>query len=121
MKQKIAFCAATALAGIVNGLLGTGGGIILIFAFQKIFKVTSAEEYKNIFALTIASIFPMSLLSAYLYFQGGHFSFSQLWPYVPGAVLGGITGGFLLSKIKPTLLKKIFSFIVIYAGIRMFF
>ena len=48
-------------AGFVNGLLGTGGGIIIIFILGKI---NEYNDSKDNFATAIAAILPISLVSA---------------------------------------------------------
>ncbi|MBR5514931.1 MAG: sulfite exporter TauE/SafE family protein [Clostridia bacterium] len=103
-------------AGFTNGLLGTGGGIIIIFVLNKI---NEKNDPKDNFASSIASILPMSLVSAGFYLKNSSFLLSELYPYIFPAVIGGITGAFLLCKIKTNVLKKIFACIVIYAGVNM--
>ncbi len=103
-------------AGIINGLLGTGGGILIIFASSLLFPSLSK---KDIFATSIASILPMSVVSAASYLQNGSFELKDCLIYILPAAVGGIAGAILLDKIKIPLLKKIFAAMVIWAGITM--
>lgn len=108
-------------AGFINGLLGTGGGIILILCLKYVLTFKTEEESKNLFALTIAAIFPMSIASAIIYAFHGNIVMNDLYRYLPGAVAGGLVGAFLLGKINPKLLKKLFAGLIIFVGVRMFF
>ncbi len=103
------------LGGFFNGLLGTGGGIVLVFLLSRIPSLSKTE----VFATTVFCIFLMSLLTAVLYFKEGmiDLSFSSQ-VFVPAAV-GGAAGALLLGKIKPSLLQKLFACMVLYSGIRM--
>ena len=62
---------AGALAGFLNGFLGSGGGIILIFAMTFLCRDMSAKER---FSTAVASVLPMSLVSAVVYLSNGSLS-----------------------------------------------
>lgn len=108
-KKELFFLAICALcAGLVNGFLGTGGGIILILALSRL-----ELGERDRFATVIAAILPMSLVSTLLY--GQDFGKAEKW-LLPG-IIGGVTGAFLLDKISTKLLKKLFALMVIWAGV----
>ncbi len=105
------------LAGIVNGLLGTGGGIILIFLLGKIMKNI---ERKDIFATTLTVTLVLSVVSIFVYMKKGGFYISQdSLKYVISAGIGGFIGAFLLEKLKVGFVKKLFGVLVIVAGLNM--
>ncbi len=117
----VSFIAASALlAGLVNGLFGTGGGIITVFALSHIPYFRDALSKKDIFVLTLISSAIMSLSSAYLYVRAGKSDISASLPYLLPAAAGGICGALLFGRLKTQLLSKIFSVIVIIAGITLF-
>jgi len=101
-------------AGVVNGLIGTGGGIILVLTLSKSMKNT-----KDVFATVIAAILPMSAVSAVSYAVGGNVSIGETAVYIIPAIIGGVIGAVLLDKIGVKWLKILFSGLVIYSGIRM--
>lgn len=114
-KDKLFLLLGTSLlAGITNALLGTGGGIILIYALSHVF---ADKQNRDIFALSLCAVFVMTLLSAALYGIGGRFTFSDFLPLIIPSLLGGALGSFLLSKIKGRVLKRIFSVLLIISGI----
>ena len=106
-----------ALAGGVNGLLGTGGGILLVWLFTKVIKT----DAKDAFAQSLLTVIPMSLVSGFSYLQAESFSLSQLIPYLLPAALGGVLGAWLTDRINPRFLKIIFGVLVVYSGARMIF
>lgn len=108
-----------ALSGFVNGLLGTGGGIVTVLFFTKIYAKKSPCSTKDIFAMTLVSSAIMSFSSAVFYLRGGAFSLSDAAPYILPAVVGGVLGAFLLEKLSPKFFKKLFSLLVVWAGVSM--
>ena len=116
MLKKLFLALGGVGAGFINGLLGTGGGIIIIFMLSRLFRDSDPRDN---FATAIASILPMSVVSAGFYLKGGSFAIGDVLTYILPAVIGGIIGALLLCRIKADLLKKIFACLVIYAGVSM--
>jgi len=105
-------------AGFVNGFLGTGGGIVLMAAFA-LMPPGDETALRDRFAMVIAVILPLSLISVIAY--GDAISFESAAPYLLPGVLGGITGALLLDKINPKLLKKLFAGLLLFAGVTELF
>jgi len=100
-------------AGLIGGLLGSGGGILLIFCLPLLDR---DKDKKDIFAQTIAIILPMTLFSVWMYSREGGVEWSGSLVYlIPGA-LGGLVGAHFLEKFKPGWVNKIFAVVVIVAG-----
>ena len=107
MKTLFLYIVSGFLAGFVNGLFGTGGGIILVFLFAYL----SYPAHK-IFATTNITVLFLSLVSFFFYIDEGNIS-SQFLPHILPALAGGALGSLFLAKIKGSFLKKLFSVIVI--------
>ncbi len=103
-------------AGIMNGLLGAGGGIITVFALTRIYKEKMAEK-NDVFAHALCVMLPLSLLSCALYLARGSFSTDGFGVFVLPAVLGGAIGGLLLDKLRGDVLRRLFAALVIVSGI----
>lgn len=104
------------LIGAVNGLLGAGGGMLTVPILKKMgFEQKAA--HKN----AVAVILPITLISAALYLFSSRVKISDAVPFIPAGLLGALSGTFIISRISPTLLKKIFAIFMIYSGVRMFF
>ena len=103
------------IAGMLNGFLGSGGGIILIFIMGVLMP---DREPKDVFATAVLSILPMSAVSAYFYHRGGGALAMEYAPYYASALFGGVLGAVLLDKISTTLLKTVFAALMLIAGFR---
>lgn len=116
----IPIAAAGLGAGIVNGLLGTGGGILLLWVLRRY------ERPQDAFASALVCILPLSLLSVLLYCRSGTVSLTDLvsadiLPYLLGAIPGGILGAYLLDRLKLSVVQYLFAALLIFSGWRMAF
>ncbi len=103
------------ISGFINGLLGAGGGIIIVFVLSKLLK--KQAEPRDIFANALCVMLPLSAVSCIVYYLRGQVSFGSFPPLIIPAVTGGIIGGILLGKIKSGALKKIFAILVVISGV----
>ena len=102
-------------AGFLNGLVGTGAGIV----FLILFRIFGGEISKDTFAFSMACVIPLSAFSLFTYRMPADFSTMTLIVTFLTAAIGGTCGAFLQQKLKIGLLKKIFAVLVIYSGINM--
>lgn len=104
-------------AGVVNGLLGTGGGIILTYLYRKILT----DDPKAPYFSAMLSILPISFISLFTYdspyLRDTNLLVSLMFP----SALGGIAGALLSERAKARFLEKLFAAVVIFAGVRMLF
>jgi uncharacterized membrane protein YfcA len=108
-----------ALAGTVNGLLGAGGGIIITYFLSRILTKDQKNE-NGVFANAVATMLPISIVSLLIYITKGYIKVNaSLLTLVPSALIGGILGAFLLTKLHLKTVKIIFSFLVVISGIMM--
>ncbi len=101
-------------AGFINGLLGSGGGMIAVPALKS-----QGLDPQKAHATSIAVIFPMSILSAGIYLFRGDVTLSDALPYLPAGAVGALIGALLLRRIPDKLLRKIFGAFAIWAGLRL--
>ncbi len=104
--------------GLANGLLGAGGGIIMTFVLEAVMSENEMAR-RDIFANVIAAALPISLFSTIIYGVRGDLSLHKFENFVIPAICGGLVGAYLLSKISPIWLKRIFALLVIWSGIYM--
>lgn len=102
-------------AGFLNGLTGTGAGIV----FWLLFRIFYGEITKDTFAFSMSCVLPLSAFSLLTYPMPRDFSLNTLFVILITAALGGIIGALLQEKLKIGLLKKIFACLVIYSGISL--
>ena len=105
---------AGALAGIVNGLFGGGGGIPLLVLLTKWAKL----EEKDAFATCVAVILPLCVVSAAVWFLRGGFALSHALPYLAGGLVGGVVGGRLFRDVPNVWLRRIFALFLLYGAWR---
>lgn len=103
------------LAGGVNGLLGTAGGIIFVYMLT----VLTDNDTKDNFATTICATLPISAVSAFVYFKNSKIDFAMIGKVALPAILGGFLGAVVVDKINTKWLNVIFAVLVIYCGIKM--
>lgn len=108
--------AAGAAAGVVNGLLGAGGGIIIVFVVTHLLSDKLADK-KDVFSMALCIMLPISLLSYITYSMRGHVSAEGFEVFILPAVLGGALGGLLLGKLKATFMRRLFATLVVISGI----
>lgn len=101
-------------AGLINGLLGTGGGMVAVPALER-----GGMQPRQAHSSSIAVILPLSAVSAWLYLSGGHVSVQDALPYIPGGIAGALIGGWLMRSISPELLRRVFGGFALWAGLRL--
>ena len=103
-------------AGFLNGLLGAGGGIVIVFGLGALLG-KQLEDPRTVYATAIAVMLPLSAFSAWQYFQNGHLTEGNLGLLVLPALAGGAVGAWLLRRLTPNLLARIFAAVVLISGI----
>ena len=117
MKPASRFALTGGLTGLLNGIFGAGGGLLAVPMLQK-----SGLPPKKAHATSIAVTLPLSLFSALLLFFGG--VRAELWDVLlacAAGLPGAYTGSRLLSRINPSLLKRIFGGVMVVSAVRLFF
>ncbi len=102
------------LIGFVNSLLGAGGGMIAVPLLNNL-----GLDEKASHASAVAVILPLTIISAVIYLIKDYVNLADAVWFLPTGVLGAFIGSFLLKKISPLILKKIFAIFMLYAGIRL--
>ena len=136
--RALLFCFGGLLAGICNGLLGTGGGILIVGVLRLERRLRSSDRPslsgrkrdavgnspKDDYVTALCCMLPLSLLSSILCLRASAFSgvpFSSALPYLLGAVPGGVFGAYLLDRMKPKTAQLLFTALVLLGGARMAF
>ena len=107
-------------AGVINGLLGAGGGVIMLYALSYLLrKKGGAESGRDAFASVVAVILPVSMISALSYAARGNIDMTKMQVLIIPALVGGIIGAYLTDKLPTKLIRGIFAVLVIVSGVRM--
>lgn len=111
---KIAFAGIT--SGFLNGLFGSGGGIVAVMFLRNMLS-----DEKKAHASATLVILIMSIVSIVMYGIYGHVDWQTGVKFVPGGIAGAIIGTILLKNLKNSKLKKIFALVLVVSGVVMLF
>jgi len=114
-KKRVFSLLIGCLIGFINGFFGGGGGMICVPFFENFLKV----EKKKAHATAIAVIFPLSLVSSFVYVFNGVISSQILLTVGIGVLLGGIFGAFLLKFLPTKIVGFIFAILMIISGVKL--
>lgn len=100
--------------GLINGLLGTGGGILAVNFFRK-----QGLPPNQAHATAVAMMLPLSGISlAVLLCREAVDPFSY-WPLIIPTLMGSAAGSWLLKRTKPQHLRLLFALLLIYSAVRI--
>ena len=99
--------------GVVNGLLGGGGGMIAVPAL-----VGTGMEVHRAHATAIAVVLPACITSAVIYLLYGLLPFSYFVPVAVGTVLGGVLGANVLKRVPSRFVTLVFAALMLAAGLK---
>lgn len=113
------FCVCAALlGGLVTGLCGAGGGIVLVFALNRLARGGILDR-RDVFATALCVTLPIALAAGVSYLTSGTLQARALPPLLLPALLGGVCGAWLLDRINPTLLRLLFALLILRSGFRL--
>ena len=110
MSSFFFFLTAGACAGFLNGFLGSGGGIPLVFAFAK----RGAQKSRYRLALRFSALF--SVLSVLFCLQKQAARTLLLPALLLPSLLGGFLGSRLLRRIGRMALHRLFAILLCLTG-----
>jgi uncharacterized membrane protein YfcA len=124
MIEFLAFLATGAVAGILAGLLGVGGGLfivpVLLFLLPLI-GIHSTELITISVATSLATIVLTSISSVRAHHKRGAVKWRLFWWLTPGLVIGAWSGAFIADWLPAFQLTAFFGVAVILIGLQMFF
>ena len=113
-KPKLGAAVSGALAGLVNGLFGAGGGMLLLPLLSRM----NGLEAHEAFACSVCIILPLSLVSVAVYFLQGGLDVMQALPYLAGGAAGGVIA-VLLKRISAAWLHRALGLLIVWGGLRL--
>lgn len=105
------------ISGLVNGLLGIGGGTILIPAMVFLL----CERQHQAHGTSLAIILPTALVSSVIYQSHGNLDIMIAIKVAASGMVGGYLGAKIMNRLPPVTLQKIFGVFMGIAGLRMMF
>lgn len=113
-----------AIAGLIAGIFGLGGGIIivptLIFTFS--YMQFSADVLTHLaIGTSLATIIFTSLSAIYVHYKRSAIDWSLAIKLSAGMLLGGLFGAFVADNIKGETLQNVFAGYALFVAIQMWF
>ena len=111
-----------ALAGILAGLLGIGGGLFIVpvLLFVLPFSGIESEQLMSIcVATSLTTIVVTSISSVIAHHKHHAILWSVFWRLLPGIGLGALAGAFAADIVSQLFLKNLFATSVILIAIKM--
>ena len=105
------------LAGIINGLFGSGSGMVILPAL-----LSNKQDEVTARGTTIMSILFLSIISSIFYLKNSNNSIdlNAIWYVVAGGIIGGTLGSKLIKKVPVKYLQILSGVFMVYTGITMF-
>jgi uncharacterized membrane protein YfcA len=114
--------ATGALAGLLAGLLGVGGGIVLVAAFFYAFRTLgfdSPQLMQICLATSLAIIVVTSARSVQSHHARGAVDFAVLRSWAPGIALGAVLGVLVAANLRSETLQALFGGLGLSIGVYM--
>ena len=111
----VALSLSGAIAGILSGLLGVGGGFVIVPALQRYTDLA----IQSVIATSLAVISLVSLTSVAASFSVGHLDFKVAFPFAAGSVVGMGAASLLRPRLSQKYLKTAFGIMCFVVAVAM--
>jgi len=123
----LAFLSIGALAGLLAGLLGIGGGVVIVPALLWLFSHLSLAGMdpqaslipQQAVATSLATVMATGLASALAHHRRGAVELRLLVQLLPGLLLGAWLGALAAAHLPAAWLTRLFALFLFYSGARM--
>jgi len=120
----VALAGAGAVAGVLAGLFGIGGGAILVPVFYQLFGMLHIDDAVRMHlsvGTSLAIIVPTSIRSFMAHRKRGAVDLQLLRSWILPVPLGVISASLVAASVSSAVLRAIFAVIAILVGLRMLF
>lgn len=106
--------AAGFVAGILNGLFGSGGGMAAVPMLKK-----SDLSVKEAHATSVFIMLILSVLSSFLYLSTDRLTLGDALIFIPGGIAGSLLGSAAFKRLRSSALRRIFGGFVVFAALKI--
>ena len=101
--------------GLLSGFFGVGGGIVLVPLLIAVAALGRHEAH----ATSLGVIVVTAAAGAVTYLASGAVDWRLGIALAAGGVVGGTVGAQIMHRLSPIALRRIFSVVLVVAGLRM--
>ena len=110
------FPAGGFLAGLINGVFGTGGSLVVLWLLER-FAAERLPDRRDRFAVALLAMLPVTAVTWLLYLRQGNAQTAGIWWFLLPALAGGLLGALLLDRIRLTWLSRVFAGMLTLSGL----
>jgi len=118
----LTYCAVGAIAGILAGLLGIGGGLVIVPMLVYVFAINNIPQELTMhlaLATSMASIMFTSVSSFMAHHRRGAVHWAVVRRIVAGILLGTFLGSYIASAMSTNVLKLLFIIFLYFVSIQL--
>ena len=111
-----------AVAGLLAGMFGVGGGLIIVPALLSVFAYSgfnSAILMQMAIATSLSTIVFTSLVSSYAHYRRGAIIWRDIGRLTPGIIIGAVSGPFIADRLASEWLQNAFAIFEILIAIQI--
>jgi uncharacterized membrane protein YfcA len=105
------------ISGVASGLFGVGGGIIMVPGMALLLKV----DVKTAVGTSLAVIVPTAIVGVMKHTQLRQVDWQMAAMLAPTAILGGLIGPWLTTRLASAELQRLFGGFLVLVGARLLF
>ncbi|WP_018952607.1 sulfite exporter TauE/SafE family protein [Thioalkalivibrio sulfidiphilus] len=123
MEAWLAYLILGAIAGVLAGLLGIGGGLLIVPVLVWLYVqqgVDAAVITHLAIGTSLATIVPTAIASARAHHAHGAVRWDLVWRLAPGVVFGALAGATLAEFLSSDMLRRVFGAFEIALALYMF-
>src|SRR5262245_26103573 len=105
------------VGGVASGLFGVGGGIVMVPGMTLLLK----SDIKVAVGTSLAVIVPTAITGVFRHHQIRQVDWTLAALLAPTAILGGLIGPWLTTKLASPELQKLFGGFLVLVGLRLLF
>lgn len=114
---SLTYFALGAIAGLLGGAFGIGGGVVMVPALLVIFK----QPIHIAIGTSMMAIVPIAISGALRHYSLNNVNVQIALLAGLGGILGAIIGASIIGKIPAVYVKRAFALFLIYTAIRLWF
>ena len=113
----LGYFAIGALAGLLGGAFGIGGGIILVPALLILFK----QPIHMAIGTSMMIIIPIAISGAFRHYTLHNVDMNVVIFAGLGGIIGAVLGASIIMNVPAIYVKRILALILLYSAIRLWF